>query len=547
MDEISLNTPIYSGKNIISCWSYVLKYGVSIERFFKDIDIPRDRLLDEDEWFTVDVIEKIYENYRACLIDYNMLTDSYDIGYHSILDYSWGTAKLFLQMLSLRTIYKNVHKIQETFSKIDQSKCIKYGKDIAYIEYRMHDLFKERLLDSSYTEALRGHFTAGPVIHGLPKAEVLELVSCIDVYKLFRKDLKQYCLNITEREGIFYIDREQCGERIVFSDNAGIDPIIDSHLAGLSAVKWEKDILLKTSNGTPFFGAKKGDYYNLPFSIFRVKWENGDLWSRIKNIKSATSQLAYAYLQSKNDLIVKSQKMQHYSEQLEMRVQERTVELEKEIKARVKIEQDLKSSLSEKEVLLKEIHHRVKNNLQIISSLLDMTKYRTNNQEVIQRLNGAKSKIQAIAQIHSHLYQSDNFVSINLADQICKICESIRNIYEITENIDINLKINKIDLSMKLAIPISIVLNELIVNSFKHAFKNVNRGTIEIFAMEYNDSVNIEYSDNGCGIPDGINIFNTETLGLKLVRVLVTEQLRGNLRVSNTVPTKFYIDFSRLS
>ncbi len=241
-------------------------------------------------------------------------------------------------------------------------------------------------------------------------------------------------------------------------------------------------------------------------------------------------------------------------EELEMRVKERTVELtvaneqlQREITERKQIEEQLKTSLKEKEVLLKEIHHRVKNNLQISSSLLDMSSLRIHDQQAIDLITDARTKIHTMALIHSQLYRSERFDQIEMESHIQELVSYLSEVYAEKKSITPVVEVSSIYLSIIQATPYTLVINELISNALKHAFKEGQKGMLEIsMKRSAEDTIFVRVKDNGIGIPDEVNIFKTDSLGLKLVRNLVEKQLQGKIQVKRNKGTEFIIEFKIL-
>lgn len=192
-------------------------------------------------------------------------------------------------------------------------------------------------------------------------------------------------------------------------------------------------------------------------------------------------------------------------------------------------EEHIKASLREKEVLIREVHHRVKNNLQIVSSLLKLSINRAKNKKVINLLEDAHNRIYAIALIHSQLYKTEKFERIKLYDHLRELLNYISQIYEPeVRSIILRVKPSDIELSIDQAIPCSLVLNELITNSYKHAFKNRKEGEIEIVTKKLKgNQIRIVVKDNGIGFPEDLKLTQINSLGLKLVKGLVEEQLNG--------------------
>jgi two-component sensor histidine kinase len=216
----------------------------------------------------------------------------------------------------------------------------------------------------------------------------------------------------------------------------------------------------------------------------------------------------------------------------------------RDITARKLTEKQLKASLKEKEVLLKEIHHRVKNNLQIISSLLDLSRRRTENQEVVDLLSAARAKVHTMALIHTQLYQSERFDRIDMQSHIRDMIIHLSQLYGAKENITPIINASDVHLSVTQAIPCALALNELISNVYRHAFQQGEEGTVEVSMEQSSDgTISLNVKDDGIGIPEEIDINETDTLGLKLVRNLVLGQLSGRLQIERNDGTEILIEF----
>jgi PAS domain S-box-containing protein len=208
-------------------------------------------------------------------------------------------------------------------------------------------------------------------------------------------------------------------------------------------------------------------------------------------------------------------------------------------------EEKIKQSLREKEVLLGEIHHRVKNNLQIISSLLDMMSSRTKNKETIESFTEARNKINTIALIHTQIYRSDSFEKIDMGKHIRELIDHLSSIYSSRKvKIEFSMKESDIYLPITQAVPCALALNEIITNAFKHAFREGEDGTVDvIIAKPREDLISIKIRDDGVGIPDDDEIDKIDTIGLKLVKNLVREQLGGKLDFRRDKGTEITIEF----
>ena len=207
-------------------------------------------------------------------------------------------------------------------------------------------------------------------------------------------------------------------------------------------------------------------------------------------------------------------------------------------------------SLHEKEVLLKEIHHRVKNNLHVISSLLNLQSEKIKQPDLLETFMESQNRIRAMALVHEKLYQSKDLSKIDFTEYVNSFIGHMNNSYNLDpKNVKMHMKADaqahffKIDT----AIPCSLILNELISNCYKYAFPKNRKGNIYLnFGMEKatktGGSFILEVADDGVGIPEEIDIKNTTSLGLQLVDLL-TEQIEGKLDLDRKNGTKFTIRF----
>jgi len=216
----------------------------------------------------------------------------------------------------------------------------------------------------------------------------------------------------------------------------------------------------------------------------------------------------------------------------------------RDITDRKRAEENLLASVHEKEVLLREIHHRVKNNLQLISGLLDMTRMRTVDESTNTILTDLMLKIQTMAQIHTRLYESKQFGKISLTGQIRDQVAALSNIYSHKgHEIICEMDAQEIFLPVDQAIPCALVVNEILSNAYKHAFKGRKHGTIEISAVQENGQIRITVRDDGIGLPGNFDISRTTSLGLKLIRTLVQSQLKGSLIFKSQNGTEVTMEF----
>jgi len=205
----------------------------------------------------------------------------------------------------------------------------------------------------------------------------------------------------------------------------------------------------------------------------------------------------------------------------------------------------LKSSLKEKELLLREIHHRVKNSLQIIASLLSLQASEFDDPIIKESYSESENRIHSIALVHEILYNSTDISEINIREYIEALIENILYSYDVdTNNITLDVEVEEHDLGIETSIPLGLIITELLSNSIKHAFKD-GKGKIKLKLSKLNDEYELILGDNGVGLPKGFDISSTNTLGILLVNQLVN-QLEGNVEVNINQGTQYIIHFKEL-
>lgn len=216
--------------------------------------------------------------------------------------------------------------------------------------------------------------------------------------------------------------------------------------------------------------------------------------------------------------------------------------------------EELKSSTissHEKDILLKEIHHRVKNNLQIISSLLNLQSDQIKDEFAREKYKVSRDRIQSMALVHEKLYESENFERIDFAEYVDSLTRSLNNSYNpdmkrIAINVDMQLSNADRLFRIETAIPCGLILNELLSNCFKYAFPGNKKGRIDVLLNVSKKSGktfhHIMVSDNGIGLPENMNVQTTESLGMQLVHMLA-DQLNAELKIENKNGVTFSFDF----
>ena len=218
---------------------------------------------------------------------------------------------------------------------------------------------------------------------------------------------------------------------------------------------------------------------------------------------------------------------------------------QQEITERMRIEVQIKTSLKEKEVLLKEIHHRVKNNLQVVSSLLNLQSQSVEDQAALDVLRESRNRIRSMALIHERLYRSENLGAIDFGVYIQDlVAHLVRSYRSHLGRIDLRIQAEGVFLGVNAAVPCGLITNELISNALKHAFPNDTRGEIRV-ELERGDNgqVSMVIGDDGVGFPDNVDFRNTESLGMQLVTTLIN-QLDGSIELHTEAGTEFRIIFA---
>lgn len=220
-------------------------------------------------------------------------------------------------------------------------------------------------------------------------------------------------------------------------------------------------------------------------------------------------------------------------------------ELQQEIEERKRVEIRLQKSVEEKEVLLKEIHHRVKNNLQVISSLLDLQADRATDTPSVEMFRESQTRVRSMALIHERLYRSQDLARVDFAEYIESLAHSLFLTYRVdTDAIQLELHLSlEVKLSIETAMPCGLLVNELLSNCLKHAFRGREKGIIRIDLLPVQGaSVQLRVADNGVGLPAHLSPESADTFGFQLVTMLV-RQLKGTMTIDRVVGTTVVVDF----
>ncbi|MFV1885065.1 MAG: PAS domain S-box protein [Balneola sp.] len=216
-----------------------------------------------------------------------------------------------------------------------------------------------------------------------------------------------------------------------------------------------------------------------------------------------------------------------------------------DITDRKKAEENVRKSLREKEVLLAEIHHRVKNNLAVITGLLELHSYSTVDENARRILRDSQMRIHSIALVHEKLYENENFSEIKIQDYIKELSNSIKQSMGVDAvSVDISFDLQDISLPITQALPCGLLLNEILTNSFKHAFKGREKGRVEISFIQEDNKLCFCIRDNGIGINGNLKPGKATSLGMKLIRTL-TKQLNAKMNIKSENGSVFEFRFRK--
>lgn len=274
-----------------------------------------------------------------------------------------------------------------------------------------------------------------------------------------------------------------------------------------------------------------------------------------KTIQTRLRKINYKLEQEARERITAQQALKKLNDELEKRVEERTVlvkqsnhQLHQEVLERKQAETKLKNSLTEKEVLLKEIYHRVKNNLLVIASLLELQTNYIDDPETIRIFKNSQDRIHSMALVHEQLYRSDNLKEIDISLYIQALLDKISNSHaDLKKTINLNVDLEEINLNIETAHSCGLIINELVTNALEHAFPNQTQGNICLSLQRNHDcDIVLIVKDDGIGVSQDFDFDNAESLGLRLVRILA-RQLEGEIQLEQGEGSCFKLTFAELN
>ncbi|MBT3342692.1 MAG: HAMP domain-containing protein [Gemmatimonadetes bacterium] len=269
------------------------------------------------------------------------------------------------------------------------------------------------------------------------------------------------------------------------------------------------------------------------YSVRAPKHSNDELGELIEGFNLMLNQIQH-----------RDEELVHVQEELGLRARELQVELTE----RERAESRIRASLLEKEVLLKEIHHRVKNNLQIIASLLDLQARQAEDDHVTNAsLVDSRNRVRSMALVHEHLYQTEDLARIDLGEYLDELCRNLTLSYgAVAQSVDVQTLVADVSFDVDTAIPCGLIINELVSNSLKYAFPDGRQGKLIVILRGLDeDAFELSVQDDGIGLPADIDIHDSPSLGLQLVTAL-SRQIHGAIEVDRSNGTHFLIRFTGL-
>jgi two-component sensor histidine kinase/GAF domain-containing protein len=264
---------------------------------------------------------------------------------------------------------------------------------------------------------------------------------------------------------------------------------------------------------------------------------NQQLQANGQQLKAANEQLRA----SEQQLKAANQQLRANEQQLRAANQQ----LQAEIAERKRAEEKIQASLREKEVLLKEIHHRVKNNMQVISSILNLQSKHIEDEQTLKMFRNGQGRIRSMALVHEKLYESEDLAKIDFGEYIRSTTSYLFSLHRISEAVRLNIDIEDIFLDINTAIPCGLIINELVSNALKYAFPDGREGEIRVGLYSDKDGkFALIIKDNGIGFPKDMDFRNTGSLGMQLV-IMLTEQIEGTVELDRSEGTAFTITFEK--
>ena len=307
---------------------------------------------------------------------------------------------------------------------------------------------------------------------------------------------------------------------------------------------WDEELNLKMTNaagiGILFPGEKQAQLIGKPFLTLLPKFKDSGTYEQILDVKNTGISALV------DDKITHPGSGPSYLDIRAFKVNDGLGMSVANVTDRRQAEEKIKSSLKEKETLLQEIHHRVKNNMQVISSLLKLQSNAIDDKRLAEAFTESQNRVFSMSAVHEILYGSENLAEINLETYLSKILETLLHAYQInTEIVQIEIESDEVFLDINNASPLGLIINELASNAFKYAFPGNRKGKFSVRAKKINNNkLSLIIRDDGVGVSENFDWRSSKTLGIQLVHTLVENQLNGQIEIENKNGTAYFISFN---
>ncbi len=337
------------------------------------------------------------------------------------------------------------------------------------------------------------------------------------------------------------VERKRAEEALVKSE-ASYRQIVDTAAEGIWVVGPDAMTTFVNSRMAEMLGCSGEEMIGRPLTDFMFEEEASDHLQKIENRRQGTSESYERRFRRQDGQTVWTHvsatpifdDAHHFNGSFAMFT---------DITERKRTEELIRASLREKEVLLKEIHHRVKNNLQVVSGLLFLQAQKIGDPELAAHFTESQNRIYSMALAHEQLYQSKNLADVRLPEYVESLVEEIEQVFRSGEKtVCCQVAVDDIDLDIEQVVPCGLLITELLSNALQHAFPGPRTGTVRVEMHRQNDVLSLTVRDDGVGLPAGLDVATAGTLGLQLVRAL-TDQLDGTLELVRRAGAEFRVTF----